>query len=114
MVKCVVARRSFVRRFLRDDICADERSFVAHPSLSHARQHPPCSDDVLRHDAHRSHPQPVLPRHGDRRRHSAVYDPILAVHLLQRVLHGRRHQLLDADLPFRRHSTSRHLLLDTG
>jgi len=100
---------------LRADICFDERSFVTYPTLPHAGQHHAFSDDVLRHDAHRSNSQQILPRHGDsRRRTPAVHYSILSVDVLQRSRYSRHHQLLDADLPFRRHSTSCHLLPDTG
>ena len=110
----VVVRRSIVRCDLRADVRSDERALVTYPTLSDAGQHAARSDDVLRHDADRSHPEPVLTGRGDCGRLVAVHDSIVAEHVLQRCRHSRHHQLLHADIPLRRRSTSRPLLPDTG
>jgi len=106
--------RSFVRCDLRAHLRSDERSRVAHPALADAGQHPPRSDDLLRHDADRSHPEPVLEGRGDRRRTAAVQHSVVVEHVFQRPRYHCHHQLLDADVPFSRRSTSHHLLSNTG
>ena len=106
--------RSCVHRDLLAVLCSDERSFVAHPSLADAGQHPASSDDVLRHDADRSRPEPILAGRRDRRRSAAEHNSSLAVDVLSRPRHPHHHQLLHADIPFRRRSTYHCLLPDTG
>jgi len=105
---------SIVRGDLRTDICSDERSLVTRPTRSDALQHHAFSHDVLRHDADRSHPEPVLSRHGDGGRLAAVHDSILSLDVLQRGRHDRHHHILHAYIPFCRGSSSRHLLPNTG
>ena len=103
---------------MRSDLFADfrshERSLVAHPALADAGQHPARSDDVLRHDADRPHPQPVLARHRDGRSHAAEHGSTLADHILRRPCRYFRYRLLHSDIPIRRDPTCNHLLHGTG
>ena len=109
-----VLRYSVTGRFLRVLICTAECALLTHTSLSHARQHPSCSDCVLRHDADRSHPQHVLARHWDRRCCSSFRHSILDRHLLRRACRSRHHQLLDTNFPRCYPSTLHFVLPYTG
>ena len=106
--------RSVVRSDLRADIRSDERSRVTHPTLADAGQHPARSDDVLRHDADRPHPQPVLARHRNGRSHAAEPGSTLAEYILPRPRHYFHYRLLHSDIPVRRDPTCNHLLHGTG
>ena len=109
-----MVRRSIVRCDLRADVRSYDRSLVTYLTLSDAGQYSARSDDVLRHDADRSHPEPVLTGRGYRGRRAAVYDSCLADDVFQRPRHSSRNQLLHAGISLRRRSASRRLLPDTG
>ena len=82
---------------------------VASHAPEDAQEHPPSSDVVLRDDPCWPNPEPILARRRNYRQHPSVTRPQLGQYDLHRRVDGRRHQLLDPDIP--RHDLAARLAL---